>query len=196
MGNSSVGADEILRRHVEPALKAAEAALEAAQAASPGDPGLAMALVSTGLLQRFVEKTIERIIGQETAERVAVYQVVAREGGRFLSMPVEAVFPSVLRLCGEQDESLKDDFPVSDTSVIGALRAALLRVTVTYKPQVGEGAERTINIFLLDSRERQVREVESKAVLAWTDVPVDVREQAIRHGQRTVSFTLYSGDSQ
>lgn len=196
MGDSGASAEDILRRHVEPALKGAKVALEAARLVAPDDPGLSMALLSTALLERLVEKTVERIVSQETAERVAVYQIVAREGARVIDKPVDAVFPAVLKLCDEQDESLKRDFPVTDPIVITAMQAALLRVTVTYTPQAGVGADRTTSVFLLGARGQQVQEVESKAALAWTDVPEDVREQALRYGERTVTFTLYSGDRQ
>jgi hypothetical protein len=74
MGDPGASAEDILRRHVEPALKGAKAALEAARLVAPDDPGLSMALLSTALLERLVEKTVERIVSQETAERVAVYQ--------------------------------------------------------------------------------------------------------------------------
>jgi hypothetical protein len=196
MGNPGPSAEEILRHYFEPALKAAEEAMEVAQISAPEDPSLAIGIVSVRLLRAFLEKTIERITAQETAERVAVYHVVTRECAKFLGLPAEMLFPAVLKACGEQDEGLIGSFAAPGPGALQALNAALLRVTVTYHPQVGVGADRVIHLFILDASKRQVQEIESKAALKWEGVPEDVREQAIRFGERTVSFTLYAGNNE
>jgi hypothetical protein len=190
MSRRGSSAEEILRRKIEPAVKAARFALEAAQAAEPGDPPLALALISMGLLDRFVAKLAERIADQDVAERVAVYNLVAGVCASSLGRPTDLVFPAVLRLC-EKDDEFASDFPAPDVAVLEFLCTALLRVTVTYDVDAGKPGRRTVQVFLRDADQAQVRETTSTVNLLWEDVPEDVRGEAIRQDQRAISFTLY-----
>jgi hypothetical protein len=183
-------AEEILRRKIEPALKAVRSGLEAAQVGVPGDPPVALALVTTSLLELFVAKIAQRVADQDVAERVAVYSVVTDACAKSLGQPVPLVFPAVLGLC-EVDDELKGDFPAPDPALAASLSAALLQVIVTYEVDVGKPGRRTVKVLLRDAAERGVRETTSTVGLQWEDIPEDVRGQAIRQDQRTFSFLLH-----
>src|SRR5215472_17626061 len=111
MGQPGLSAEQIIRQHIEPAVKAAGGALQAAQSTNPGDPTVALALVSLGLLEHFLNRIVARLADQEVAERVAVYQVVTEACVKSLGYPASDVFAAVLRLCGEQDQGLTGDLP-------------------------------------------------------------------------------------
>jgi len=191
MGQPGLSAEQIIRQHIEPAVKAAGGALQAAQSANPGDPTVALALVSLGLLEHFLNRIVARLADQEVAERVAVYQVVTEACVKSLVYPASDVFAAVLRLCGEQDQGLTGDLPGPDPEILKSLSTALLRVTVTYDADPGKPTDRRVQVFLHEAGTQQVRETMSTARLPWESTPEDVREQAIRRGHRTVAFTLY-----
>lgn len=191
MGRPSHGGEEILRRHFEPAIKAAETALDIALSTAPGDPSLIIARASVGLLERFIDKLIERIVNLDITERVAVYQLVASDCATFLNYSEDLIYPAVLELCGEQDADVMSAFPVPKPKMLAILRDALLQVTVTYTVKAGDQGERAIQVLLHDAREQEVREKKSLTRLPWEQMPEDVRDQAIREGQRVVTFILY-----
>ena len=73
----------------------------------------------------------------------------------------------------------------------GRLAADLLKVTATYHVTVGQQGQRAVLVYLYDAATGKVREQLSTIDLPWDDTPEDVRDLAIQHGERTVSFTIY-----
>jgi hypothetical protein len=117
---------------------------------------------------------------------------VAEGCAKFLNRPVALVYPAVLALCGEEDETLTDDLPPPDPETFNSLHSALIKVTVAYTVKISEGAQRVVQAILYDATDRKFTEQKSTTELRWEDITEDVREAALRTGQRTVSFTLYS----
>ena len=193
MSDATLGGEEILRRFIQPALKAASDAARSAQMATPGEPSSALALVSVMLLEGFTNKLIARIREQDIAERVAVYYIVAEACATALGQPASVVFPAVLRLCGEEDREFTRDVAEPAPAILSSLSSVLLGITVTYEVSVGKGADRVAQVFLHEGGEPPFRKAESRTPLRWEAVPEDVREQAIGHGRQSVSFTLYPG---
>jgi hypothetical protein len=76
------------------------------------------------------------------------------------------------------------------------LRRILLKVTATYQVRVGQKGQREVLVYLYDTATGKVREHLSTIDLPWDETPEDVRDLAIRHGERTVSFTVYPAGKQ
>ena len=72
-----------------------------------------------------------------------------------------------------------------------ALRRILLKVTATYDVTVAQQGQRAVRSYLYDEATGKVREHLSTISLPWDEMPEDVRDLAIQHGERTVSFTVY-----
>jgi hypothetical protein len=190
-GTKSASSEDILRSLEQP-IRRVEDTLRSALSGK-SDAQLAFALRLVGLLRRFLQTIIEKVADQDLAERDAVYRVVTERCAGFLDCPADQVYPAVLRLCGETDANLTDGLPVPDPGIVSSLEQVLLQVTVTYSRK-GEGAERSVLVFLHDAHERQVREQEIMEEMSWETIPEDVREKFVRDGQKPVTFTLYPGD--
>lgn len=192
MNESTLSGEEILRRYIQPAIKAARDAALTAQAAAPGEPTSAITLVSILLLGRFTDRLIARMRDLEVSERVAVYHVIAHVSATALGQPESQVFPAVLSLCaGAEDEELVRDVGSPEPLVLESLRRTLAQVMASYLVQVGRGADRTVEVIVQEASTPSFRKTRSTTRLAWQALPEDVRERALRYGQDTVSFTLY-----
>jgi hypothetical protein len=195
MARTTPSSETILRR-LEPAIKQVEDNLRNALANNQRDARLSLALSSMGLFHGFLEKIIERVANQDVVERAAVYSLVTERCAIFINRPFGLVYPAVLSLCEESDPDLLDGVDEPEPDILDSLRLALLKVSVTYELKVGDWAERSVQLYLHDTAERQVREQKDATKLPWEEVPEDVREMSIRDGQHTVVFTLYPRDEQ
>ena len=192
MARANLSSEDVIRGNLAPAIGRAEMALKAMQSDSPGDPSIAVALISTALLRRFIDKVADRAADQEAIARASVYLLVAEGAAAFLNRPADLVYPAVLALCGESDQSLIGALPRPDPEVLAAVESALLKVTATYDVAAPDSpGRRTVVAYLHAKTSGSVREQKSETKLPWEELPEDVREHILRTGARTVSFTLY-----
>jgi hypothetical protein len=190
MDGKSPSSGDILRS-LEPAIDRIENLLRKA-AGGQGGAQFAFAIRSVGLLRTLLQKIIDQVADQDLAERATVYYVVAERCAGFLDRSVDAVFPAVLRLCGESDANLTGSVPSPDPEIVSLLEKFVLRVDVTYSFK-GERAEREVLVLLHDARERQIREQKVTEDMPWEQLPEDVRERFVRDSHQPVAFTLYQG---
>jgi hypothetical protein len=190
MDGKSPSSGDILRS-LEPAIDRVENLLRKA-AGGQGGAQFAFAIRSVGLLRTLLQKIIDQVADQDLAERAIVYYVVAERCSRFLDRSVDAVFPAVLRLCGESDANLTGSVPSPDPEIVSLLEKFVLRVDVTYSFK-GERAEREVLVLLHDAHERQIREQKVTEDMPWEQLPEDVRERFVRDSHQPVAFTLYQG---
>ncbi len=125
-----------------------------------------------------------------------MYLTVTADCAEFMNEPAERVYAAVLALCGESDANLTRAVAAPDPGIMDALQGILLKVTATYHVTAGQQGKRAVLVYLYDTATGKVREHRSTIDLPWDDTPEDVRDLAIQHGERTVSFTIYPAGKQ
>jgi hypothetical protein len=189
-------AEVIFRKHVMSAVDRLEDGLKIADAASPSHVEVIAALISTVVMRHLVERVADRAAAQESLARAEVYLTVTTDCTEFVDQPAERVYAGVLALCAESDANLTGAVAAPDPGIVDALRRILLKVTATYQVRVGQKGRREVLVYLYDTATGKVREHLSTIGLPWDETPEDVRDLAIRHGERTVSFTIYPAGKQ
>ena len=194
---SPVPSTEVLfRKHVASAVDRLEDGLKIVDAVSPSHVEVMAALISTVVIRHLIDRVADRAAAQDSLARAEVYLTVTADCAEFVDQPAERVYAGVLALCGESDANLTGAVAAPDPGIVDALRRILLKVTATYQVRVGQKGQREVLVYLYDTATGKVREHLSTIDLPWDETPEDVRDLAIRHGERTVSFTVYPAGQQ
>jgi hypothetical protein len=188
MGRAVPSTEVIFRKHVASAVDRLAHGLKIA---APSHVGIVPVLISTIVARYLIDKVADRVAAQESLARAEVYLAVTADCAEFLGQPADRVYAGVLALCGESDPNLTGAIPAPDPGIVDALRRILLKVTVTYHVTVAQQGQRAVRSYLYDEATGKVREHLSTISLPWDEMPEDVRDLAIQHGERTMSFTVY-----
>lgn len=191
MGRAVPSTEVIFRKHLASAVTRLEHGLKAA---APSHAGVVAALISATVIRYLVHRVADRVAAQESLARAEVYLTVAADCAEFMDEPASRVYAGVLALCGESDANLTRAVSTPDPGIIDALRRILLKVAATYHVTVGQQGKRAVLVYIYDDATEKVREHLSTTDLPWDETPEDVRDLAIRHGERTVSFTIYPAE--
>ena len=193
MGRAVPSTEVIFRKHVASAVGRLEQGLKIA---APSHVGVVATLISTIVVRYLVERVADRAAAQESLARAEVYLTVTADCAEFMDEPADRVYAGVLALCEESDANLIGAVAAPDPGIVDALRRILLKVTATYHVTVGQQGQRAVLVYLYDAATGKFREHLSTIDLPWDDTPEDVRDRAIQHGERTVSFTVYPAGKQ
>ncbi len=146
----------------------------------------------SGLLQHapFLGEIFES--DSERGEKRAVYSIIADFFKEKFELTEREALALTYQLCGEGDPELLNELGDSrvPSELIAAAKDKVVSIKVEYqeveRPSVWR---RTVDIYY--QKEGKPHRYRASAELSWDDLPGDVREDTIRSGVSTVSFTLF-----
>jgi hypothetical protein len=150
--------------------------------------------LAIGLAQQLAQ-VVDRILSMDDdpdrVERQTVYRQLADNLTGDVDIPAPQLIDVLAALCGDHEDTGESD-AAADTQSVGKVTDKLVRLTVTYTPNLNGPSKRTIEVALAtSSRGLTIRKLQSQ--LPWEDLPNDVREAFLR-GDQSIGFRLFPGE--